>query len=115
MRAITRLRVSAPTSAQLRTTLETVMTLTFRSRAMSFNRTGVVGVCAIVCGPASDTSAAETRVYQVAAHGGAGFRAFAALPNPRHKGGVTMRIYDRPPACAARSISAAAHLAADRS
>src|SRR5436190_22084592 len=51
MRASTRLRVSAPTSAQLRTTLETVMTLTLRSRAMSFKRTGVVGVCAMNVGP----------------------------------------------------------------
>src|ERR1035437_6686947 len=43
MRASTRLRVSAPTSAHPLTTLETVITLTLRSRAMSFKRTGVVG------------------------------------------------------------------------
>src|SRR5258707_5281205 len=43
MRASTRVRVSAPTSAHPRTTLETVITLTLRSCAMSFRRTGVVG------------------------------------------------------------------------
>src|SRR5258708_27493274 len=43
MRASTRLRVSAPTSAHPRTTLDTVITLTLRSCAMSFRRTGVVG------------------------------------------------------------------------
>src|ERR1035437_10724603 len=43
MRASTRLRVSAPTSAHPLTTLDTVITLTLRSCAMSFNRTGVVG------------------------------------------------------------------------
>src|SRR5438067_6972682 len=43
MRARTRLRVSAPTSAQPRTTLDTVMTETFRSCAMSFRRTGELG------------------------------------------------------------------------
>src|SRR6185369_15808109 len=43
MRASTRLRVSAPTSAHPRTTLETVITETFRSRAMSFKRTGALG------------------------------------------------------------------------
>src|ERR1035437_875824 len=43
MRTNTRLRVSAPTSAHPRTTLETVITLTLRSRAMSFKRTGGVG------------------------------------------------------------------------
>src|SRR6185369_9670034 len=48
MRASTRLRVSAPTSAHPRTTLETVITLTFRSCAMSFKRTGGVGALAMV-------------------------------------------------------------------
>src|SRR6478672_727888 len=43
MRASTRLRVSAPTSAHPRTTFETVITDTFRSWAMSFRRTGAVG------------------------------------------------------------------------
>src|SRR5437016_3752484 len=43
MRANTRPRVSAPTSAQPRTTLDTVMTETFRSCAMSFSRTGELG------------------------------------------------------------------------
>src|ERR1039458_7396311 len=38
MRASTRLRVSAPTSAHPLTTLDTVITLTLRSRAMSFKR-----------------------------------------------------------------------------
>src|SRR5215471_4968629 len=54
MRASTRLRVSAPTSAQPRTTLETVITLTLRSRAMSFRRTGVVGACAMSRRPHRD-------------------------------------------------------------
>src|SRR6185437_17176141 len=44
MRASTRLRVSAPTSAHPRTTLETVITDTLRSRAMSLRRTGAAGV-----------------------------------------------------------------------
>src|ERR1035437_10963456 len=43
MRSSSRRRVSAPTSAHPLTTLETVITLTWRSRAMSFKRTGVVG------------------------------------------------------------------------
>src|ERR1039458_2108976 len=58
MRASTRRRVSAPTSAHPLTTLETVITLTSRSRAMSFKRTGGVGAFDM---------AVETRVYQVAA------------------------------------------------
>lgn len=40
MRASTRWRVSGPTSAHARTTLETVITETSRSRAISFRRTG---------------------------------------------------------------------------
>src|SRR5260370_20258021 len=43
MRASTRVRVSAPTSAHPRTTLETVITLTLSSCAISLRRTGVVG------------------------------------------------------------------------
>ena len=51
MRASTRLRVSGPTSAHARTTFETVMTDTLRSRAMSFRRTGdLVGVGMIMRG-----------------------------------------------------------------
>src|SRR5664279_4480187 len=50
MRASTRLRVSAPTSAHPLTTLDTVITLTLRSRAMSFKRTGVVGALAMAIG-----------------------------------------------------------------
>src|ERR1035438_6753825 len=47
MRASTRLRVSEPTSAHPLTTLDTVITLTLRSRAMSFKRTGGVGALAM--------------------------------------------------------------------
>src|SRR5437763_899073 len=67
MRARTRLRVSAPTSAQPRTTLDTVITETFRSCAMSFRRTGELGGLDI--GQTARPSAgafreAKTRVYQ---------------------------------------------------
>src|ERR1019366_10769361 len=50
MRASTRLRVCAPTSAHPLTTLDTVITLTLRSRARSFKRTGVVGALAMWTG-----------------------------------------------------------------
>src|SRR5579862_6441686 len=69
MRAITRLRVSAPTSAHPRTTLETVITDTLRSFAMSFRRTGELGTFDIEPGARRQSIAIVARasvVYTVA-------------------------------------------------
>src|SRR6202140_5530553 len=61
MRASTRLRVSAPTSAQPRTTLETVITLTFRSCAISFKRTGFEGAWDMIRGCETRSREFESR------------------------------------------------------
>src|ERR1035438_1974477 len=60
MRSSTRLRVSGPTSVHARTTFETVITDTSRSRAMSFRRTGdLVGVGTVFNQKASITTCAR--------------------------------------------------------